>query len=215
MDREQAVNVEQIVAFLVFALVGAGTPGPANVLLAATGAQVGVLRGVPCLLGVAIGTGALLFAVALGLGAVFLGRPEFLRTLNWVGGAFLLWLAYRIATAPPDDLDAERKPVGFGVAAALQVGEPQVMACVYERGRHLPLGRVRRCPRTIGDIRASIRGCGFARVQRLARLRLGYAPRSEDATGQSRLQCVDGSAARGLGDPDSCLVQSASGHLRS
>ena len=52
----RAVNPEQVVAFLVFALVGAGTPGPANVLLAATGAQVGVLRGVPCLLGVAIGT---------------------------------------------------------------------------------------------------------------------------------------------------------------
>ena len=83
------------------------------------------MRGLPCLLGVTFGTGSLLFAVALGLGAASLSRPGFLQALNWIGGAFLLWLAYRIATAPPDDLDARRKPVGFGAAAALQWVNPK------------------------------------------------------------------------------------------
>ena len=49
---------EQVVAFLLFAVAAAGTPGPSNLLLTATGAGVGVLRGLPCLLGVALGMGA-------------------------------------------------------------------------------------------------------------------------------------------------------------
>ena len=65
---------EQAVAFLLFAVVAAGTPGPSNLLLTATGANVGVLRGVPCLLGVtAAGTylhagsrGAIAQAIAFG-----------------------------------------------------------------------------------------------------------------------------------------------------
>ena len=49
MTREQAI------AFFIFSVAAAGTPGPSNVLLTATGAQVGVRRGLPCLLGVGLG----------------------------------------------------------------------------------------------------------------------------------------------------------------
>ena len=49
MTREQAV------AFFLFSVAAAGTPGPSNVLLTAVGANVGVLRGLPCLLGVGLG----------------------------------------------------------------------------------------------------------------------------------------------------------------
>ncbi|MFI5324679.1 MAG: AraC family ligand binding domain-containing protein, partial [Candidatus Rokuibacteriota bacterium] len=46
------------------------TPGPSNMLLTATGAAVGVRRGLPCLLGVALGMGLMMFVVAFGLGRV-------------------------------------------------------------------------------------------------------------------------------------------------
>ena len=45
----------QILAFVGFAVVLAGTPGPSNTLLTATGANVGVMRGLPALFGVAVG----------------------------------------------------------------------------------------------------------------------------------------------------------------
>jgi threonine/homoserine/homoserine lactone efflux protein len=81
---------EQAVAFLLFAVAAARTPGPSNLLLTATGANVGVVRGFPCLLGVTIGMGVMMFVVAFGLGSVVLTNHTVLRAINWIGAAFLL-----------------------------------------------------------------------------------------------------------------------------
>ena len=50
---------EQTLAFLAFSVVVAGTPGPSNTLLTAVGANVGVVRGLPGVAGVACGMAAL------------------------------------------------------------------------------------------------------------------------------------------------------------
>jgi threonine/homoserine/homoserine lactone efflux protein len=129
---------EQAVAFLLFAVVAAGTPGPSNLLLTAAGAQVGVLRGLPCLLGVTLGMGVMLFVVALGLGSVVLTNPTVLRVLNWLGAAFLLWLAWKIATAGGTDQSAVRRPVGFVGAAAFQWVNPKSwLVCASVASTHL------------------------------------------------------------------------------
>src|ERR1700687_351273 len=104
---------EQVVAFLVFSVVAAGTPGPSNLLLTATGAHVGVARGLPCLFGVGVGMGVMMFVVAFGLGSVVLANPTVLRVLNWLGAAFLLWLAWKIAAAGRNATADAGKPVGF------------------------------------------------------------------------------------------------------
>ena len=132
---------EQAVAFLLFAVVAAGTPGPSNLLLTATGAGVGVLRGLPCLFGVAIGMGVMMFAVAFGLGSVVVGNPRVLRALNWLGAAFLLWLAWKIATARPHGAEARGKPVGFLGAAAFQWINPKSwLVCASAAGTYLHAG---------------------------------------------------------------------------
>ena len=129
---------EQAVAFLLFAVAAAGTPGPSNVLLTATGANVGVLRGLPSLLGVTIGMGVMMFVVAFGLGSVVLANPAVLRALNWIGAAFLLWLAWKIATAGRGDAAAGRKPVGFIGAAAFQWINPKSwLVCASAAGAYL------------------------------------------------------------------------------
>ena len=69
----------QAITFLVFAVVAAITPGPSNLILTSTGAHVGLLRGLPCLGGVVIGMGLMLFLVVLGLGNVVLARPALFR----------------------------------------------------------------------------------------------------------------------------------------
>src|ERR1051326_3102232 len=91
------MTFEQAVAFVVFAVVAAGTPGPSNVLLTATGANAGVLRGLPAVFGVSAGMGVMMFLVAFGLGSVVIANPTFVRVLNILGAAFLLWLAWEIA----------------------------------------------------------------------------------------------------------------------
>jgi len=116
---------DQAVAFLVFAVVAAVTPGPSNVMLTATGAQAGILRGLPCLLGVATGMGTMMFVVPLGLGALVLGHPGLLRALHWGGAAFLLWLAWKIATSAGGVDTSGGQPVGYVGAAVFQWVNPK------------------------------------------------------------------------------------------
>jgi len=113
------------VAFLLFALVASGTPGPSNVMLTATGAQVGIVRGLPCLLGQTTGMGLMLFCVLSGLGSVVLSHPAVLRALHWAGPAVLLWLAWRVATAPGYLGAPGGRPVGYFGAALFQWVNPK------------------------------------------------------------------------------------------
>jgi threonine/homoserine/homoserine lactone efflux protein len=112
-------------AFLAFSVAAAGTPGPSNVLLAATGAHVGVLRGLPCLLGVGLGMASMMFLVAFGLGSMVLGTPAIVEGMKWGGAAVLCWMAWKVATARPAGPDAPGEPVGFLGAAAFQWINPK------------------------------------------------------------------------------------------
>jgi threonine/homoserine/homoserine lactone efflux protein len=116
---------DQVGPFLLFAIAAAGTPGPSNMLLTATGANVGIVRGLPCLFGVAVGMGVMLFLVAFGLGSIVLANPGMLKALNWIGAAFLLWLAWKLATAGSGATAAGERPMGFVGAAAFQWVNPK------------------------------------------------------------------------------------------
>lgn len=117
---------EQIVAFLLFAVVAAVTPGPSNIMLTATGAQVGVLGGLPCLLGVVTGMGVMMFVVPLGLASLVLERPLVLGALHWGGAAVLLWLSWKIATsAGRIDSAPDRAAIGYAGAALFQWVNPK------------------------------------------------------------------------------------------
>jgi threonine/homoserine/homoserine lactone efflux protein len=119
------MTIEQAVAFLLFAVVAAVTPGPSNVMLTAAGATSGVLKGLPCLFGVTVGMGMMLFLVPLGLGSLVLGHPLALTALRWGGAAFLLWLAWKIATSTGPTATGEGRPVGFVEAAVFQWVNPK------------------------------------------------------------------------------------------
>jgi threonine/homoserine/homoserine lactone efflux protein len=123
------MSAEQIAAFLGFAIVVAGTPGPSNTLLTATAANVGVIRGLPALAGVAVGMAALMFFVALGLGAVLIQNTWLLNGVKWTGAAVLLWLAWQIGTSCGSGEHTVR-PIGFFGAAAFQWINPKSwLAC--------------------------------------------------------------------------------------
>lgn len=119
------MSPEQIAAFFLFALVAAITPGPSNVLLVATGAQVGILRGFACLLGIGTGMASMMFLAAYGLGNLLLAHPQILIAARLAGTAFLLWLAWKIASVPPAPPEAGAKPTGFIGAALLQWVNPK------------------------------------------------------------------------------------------
>ncbi len=119
------MSTEQTAAFVLFAVVAAVTPGPSNVMLTAAGANGGVVRGLPCLVGVTAGMGLMMFVVPLGLGSLILRNPLVLKALNWAGAAFLLWLSWKIATSRSMDSLPESRPVGFVGAAVFQWVNPK------------------------------------------------------------------------------------------
>lgn len=119
------MTTAQILPFLLFAVVAAITPGPSNVIVASAGANVGVRGGLPSLLGVVLGMGFMLFVVTLGLGSLVLGNPLVLAALKWGGVVFLLWLAWKIATARHGKGMTDGAVVGFWQAAAFQWINPK------------------------------------------------------------------------------------------
>lgn len=114
----------RVIAFVTFAAVVAGTPGPGNTLLTAVGAGAGVRRGLPSLLGQAAGMGAMLFAITLGLGNLLLAHPLALQVLKWGGAALLCAMAWRIAVAEPSG-PATGMSAGFLGMAAFQWVNPK------------------------------------------------------------------------------------------
>jgi threonine/homoserine/homoserine lactone efflux protein len=119
MSRDEAA------AFFLFSLIAAVTPGPSNVLLAAAGANLGIRRGLRCVLGVAAGMGAMMLLMASGVAGILLAHEAVLPAVKLCGTAFLLWLAWRIATAGRGG--AGLAPGGFRFldAAALQWVNPK------------------------------------------------------------------------------------------
>jgi threonine/homoserine/homoserine lactone efflux protein len=114
----------QLIAFVTFAAVVAGTPGPSNALLTAIGARVGVRHGLASLLGQVTGMGVMLFAITLGMGDVILAHPLILQILRWAGVAMICWMAWRIAAAG-DAEAATNAPHGFLGMAAFQWANPK------------------------------------------------------------------------------------------
>jgi threonine/homoserine/homoserine lactone efflux protein len=119
------MTMEQVAAFLLFAVVAAVTPGPSNVMLTATGVNAGVLKGLPCLFGVTTGMGLMMFLVPFGLGSLVLKNPLVLKVLKGCGAAFLLWLSWKIATSSRVESMPERNPVGYVGAAVFQWVNPK------------------------------------------------------------------------------------------
>ena len=114
-------------ALLVFVVVTLFTPGPNNTMLMTTGLNFGFRRGLPHLLGVSLGFAVMVLAVGLGLGALFQAYPAAYLILKYVGAAYLLYLAWQIASAGPiaEGSQGQGRPITFIEAAAFQWLNPK------------------------------------------------------------------------------------------
>lgn len=121
------MNPELLVAFVAFAFVTSVTPGPNNMMLLASGVNFGVRRSLPHMLGISLGFMVLVIAVGLGLGQLFERFPALYTALRYAGGAYLFYLAWKIAGAgaPQGGATASGKPLTFLQAAAFQWVNPK------------------------------------------------------------------------------------------
>jgi threonine/homoserine/homoserine lactone efflux protein len=108
------MTLELFLGLCVFAGVAAFTPGPNNALLMASGMAVGFRKTVPLILGVTVGFPLMIGLVGLGLGRVFDAYPLIYQTLKYAGAAYMLYLAWKIASASLASSDAQQaKPLSF------------------------------------------------------------------------------------------------------
>lgn len=121
------MNLELLLAFVAFAFVTSITPGPNNMMLLASGVNFGLRRSVPHMLGISLGFMVLVICVGLGLGQLFTQFPALYSLLRYLGAAYLLYLAWKIAgSGAPDSAGSERgKPFTFLQAAAFQWINPK------------------------------------------------------------------------------------------
>ncbi len=121
-----SLTPELLAALTLFAFVSSITPGPNNTMLMASGANFGFRATAPHMLGVSIGFFVLVVAVGLGLGGLFAAYPALHDVLAVAGGLYLLWLAWKIATAKGlGSGEAGARPMTFLQAAAFQWVNPK------------------------------------------------------------------------------------------
>ena len=111
-----------LLTLILAATVVMGSPGPATISVTAVAAAFGMRRSLPYLCGIIIGTIVVLLAVATGIVAMLLSVPRIAPVLIAASAAYILYLAYRIATAPPlakQNADAAAPSLAGGFALAV------------------------------------------------------------------------------------------------
>jgi threonine/homoserine/homoserine lactone efflux protein len=95
-------------------------------MLFASGVNFGFRRTIPHMLGIGAGFFSLLLGVGLGLGAVLHTVPVVYTVLKFAGGAYLVWIAWKIATSRSlSEGKTGVKPMSFLSAAAFQWVNPK------------------------------------------------------------------------------------------
>lgn len=132
------------IALVVFSAVMAFTPGPNNIMLAASGVNFGFLSTIPHMAGVTVGFAVLLVTGGTGLGILFATAPSLQLVLKIAGSLYMLWLAFKVATAHAkgEEGGAPARPFTFLQAAAFQWVNPKAIVAavsavaVYVRPGH-------------------------------------------------------------------------------
>lgn len=113
-------------ALIVFAFVTSVTPGPNNFMLLASGVNFGFWRTLPHMAGIGVGFFSLLLGVGLGLGALLTAYPPLHLAVKIAGGAYLLYLAWKIAMSRTlGEGRSAARPMTFLEAAAFQWVNPK------------------------------------------------------------------------------------------
>lgn len=116
---------EKLLPFILFMFVGSITPGPNTMISTASGAAFGFTRTLPQMLGVSTGFPVMIVAFGFGLGEIFRQSPWLHEVLRYAGAAFLLYLAWRIASAAGPEHAEAKRPLTFIEAALFQWLNPK------------------------------------------------------------------------------------------
>jgi threonine/homoserine/homoserine lactone efflux protein len=128
-----------LLSLIVASIVVMGSPGPSTISATAVGAAFGFRRAFPYLAGLIAGTTAVLFAVAAGVVSLLLSAPSLAPLLLIASSAYIAYLAFKIATAPPlSNRDRATRAPSFAGGFLLAVANPKAyfaIAAVFAGAR--------------------------------------------------------------------------------
>lgn len=93
--------MDAIFSFLLAAAALTGSPGPNTLSMAAVGASFGRVRALEYMLGLNLGMVVVVAIVGTGLAGVVLAVPGIAPVVTILAALYFIYLAYKIATAPP------------------------------------------------------------------------------------------------------------------
>ena len=117
---------ELLTALVGFCFASSITLGPNNLMLMASGANFGFVRSIPHMLGIGIGFVLMVILVGIGLAQIFDSYPIAHTILKVASVLYMLYLAYKIATAAPATKgDQTGTPMTFLQTASFQWVNPK------------------------------------------------------------------------------------------
>jgi threonine/homoserine/homoserine lactone efflux protein len=110
---------------ILFVSIVSMTPGPNNLLLAASGANFGFTKTLPHMCGVIVGFAIMVVASGFGLGMILNEFPQVILPLKIMSVSFLLYLSWRIATGGAHVIEGKSRPLTFLPAVLFQTINPK------------------------------------------------------------------------------------------
>jgi threonine/homoserine/homoserine lactone efflux protein len=118
--------VDAILPLAAYAFVMSITPGPNNLMLAASGIAFGMRRTVPHMLGISVGFSTVLIASGLGVGTLMTEIPAAALALKVLGTGYLIYLTWRMRNAFSVQSDRSlARPMSFVEASLFQYVNPK------------------------------------------------------------------------------------------
>ena len=110
---------------ILFVSIVSMTPGPNNLLLAASGANYGFIRTLPHMCGVIVGFALMVVASGFGLGIILNEFPQVILPMKIMSVSFLIYLSWRIATGGAHVIEGKAQPLSFLPAVLVQTINPK------------------------------------------------------------------------------------------
>ena len=117
------------------------TPGPNNAVASYSGFNFGITKTIPHILGVTLGFTSLVLFLTIGLINVFKLFPIIQIVIKYHGTLFLIYLAYKIASATASEETKKENPVKFIETFLFQYLNPKgVMVGIIVVSNYVELG---------------------------------------------------------------------------
>jgi len=121
---------QPVLTLILASVVIMGSPGPSTMSATAVGAAYGFRRSLRYVCGLILGTTAVLLAVAVGVVTIILSIPHGAPVLLAVSAIYILYLAFRIATAPPLAGQCEVAAPAFTGGFVLAIANPKAYLAI-------------------------------------------------------------------------------------